>query len=121
MNKRNSTLSIAAVLAASVFALQAPGAGAAGNTSASGGSATTVQSSDTQPGIGGAEVNVGDNASDRGLPGVEMNIGRDGDQNNVDTRTLGAGTGSGSSGSSASGTGMTTDGSTARPMRRDRG
>lgn len=69
MNKRNSTLSMAAVVAASVLAVQAPVVGAAGNTAATGGSATTVQSSDAQPGVGGVEVNVGDNASGRGLSG----------------------------------------------------
>ncbi len=116
MNKRNSTLSIAAVLAASVLALQAPIAGAADNT---------ASSADNGRGVPGVEVDVGRNASDRGLPGVEMNIGRDGDQNNVDigrngdqrnvdTSTLGAGADtSGMSGSS-------TDGSTSLPMRADR-
>lgn len=102
--KSTSKVSIAAaVLAASVLALQAPVAGAAGNT---------AQSADSQGGVPGVELNVGDNASDRGLPGVEMNVGRDGDQNNVDigrngdqnnvdTSTLGAG--ADTSGSSADG------------------
>lgn len=118
MNTRNSTLSIAAVLAASVLALQAPVVGA--------------QTSD-QRGVPGVEMNVGDNASDRGLPGVEANIGREGDQNNVDigrngdqnnvdigrngdqdfdTRTLGAG---------ADNWGTKTDGSTMMSPRADRG
>jgi hypothetical protein len=79
MNKRTSTLSIAAVFAASVLALQSPIAGAAGDQSAS------------QQGVPGVEMNVGESASDRGLPGVEMNIGAQGDQSNIDTRTLGAG------------------------------
>ncbi|HYE40105.1 MAG TPA: hypothetical protein VEB23_09255 [Ramlibacter sp.] len=96
MNKRNTTLSIAAVFAASVLALQSPIAGAAGDTSASADSTTTsAQASDSQPGIAGTEVNVGQNASDSGLPGVEMNVGAQGDQNNVDTSTLGAGPDSG--------------------------
>lgn len=118
MNKRNSTLSIAAVLAASVLALQAPIAGA--------------QSSSGQQGVPGVEVNVGDNASDRGLPGVEMNVGRDGDQNNVDigrngdqnnvdTRALGAGADTtGTLGAGTGTSGMNADGSTSLPMRADR-
>ena len=85
--KRTSILSIAAVVAASAFALQAPVASAADN-SASG----------TQKGVPGVDVDVGKNASDKGVPGVEMNVGKDGDQKNVgkdktstDTSTLGAG------------------------------
>lgn len=84
MNKRNTTLSVAAVFAASVLALQAPIAGAQDNSASS-----------SQQGVPGVEMNVGDNASDRGLPGVEMNAGAQGDQNNIDTNvdtsTLGAG------------------------------
>lgn len=119
MNTRNSTLSVAAVLAASVLALQAPVVGA--------------QTSD-QRGVPGVEMNVGNNASDRGLPGVEANIGREGDQNNVDigrdgdqnnvdigrngdqdnvdTRALGAG---------ADNSGFNSDGSTTLSPRADRG
>lgn len=82
MNKRNTTLSIAAVFAASVLALQAPIAGA---------QSTSAESNSSQQGVPGVEMNVGENASDRGLPGVEMNAGAQGDQNNVDTSTLGAG------------------------------
>ena len=59
MNKRTSTLSIAAVFAASVLALQSPMAGAAGDQSAS------------QQGVPGVEMNVGESASDRGLPGED--------------------------------------------------
>ena len=106
MSTRNSTFSIAAILAASVLALQAPVANA--------------QTTD-QRGVPGVEANVGKNASDRGLPGVEMNVGRDGDQNNVDigrngdqrnlgTRSLGAGPNT---------TGTNADGTTRR-MRTDR-
>ena len=79
MNKRTSTLSIAAVFAASVLALQSPIAGAQDNAS----------DSSAQQGVPGVEMNVGENASDRGLPGVEMNVGAQGDQNNIDTRTMG--------------------------------
>lgn len=125
MNKRNSTLSIAAILAASALAFQPPIAGA--------------QSADAQRGVPGVEVNIGDNASDRGLPGVEMNIGRNGDQNDV-TRRLGAGAGGepgagGDAGAAArsgtslnaddesarSGTEVNSGGSVTRPMRADRG
>jgi hypothetical protein len=43
-------------------------------------------------GVPGVEVNVGDNArNDGGLPGVETNIGADGDQRNLGTNTMGAG------------------------------
>lgn len=128
MTKRNTTLSIAAVLAASAFVLQAPVAGAAGNSAAASGSANTAQSADAQ-GIPGVEVNVGDNASDRGLPGVEMNVGAQGDQDNLDqngvnTRTLGAGadttTGTGTMGAGTD-TGVNADGTMTRPMRVDRG
>jgi hypothetical protein len=101
MTQIRPTLSIAAVLAASVLALQAPVAGAADNTAA-------------DKGVPGVEANVGQNASDRGVPGVEMNIGRDGDQKNVgrttDTRELGA---------SGDTQGMAT-GSETRPRRADR-
>jgi hypothetical protein len=110
MDKRTSTLSIAAVLAASVLALQAPVAGAAGNTASTDYSSPTAQSSDSQQGAPGVEANVGSNASDRGLPGVELNVGRDGDQKNVDTTTLGAG----------SEPTRNPDGTIARPMRKDR-
>ncbi len=108
MNMRNTGLSLAAVLAASVLALQAPIAGAADNTA-------TSQSGDQ--GVPGVELNVGDNASDRGLPGVEMNVGRDGDQNNIDTRELGAGADRGTAG----GTDMDDQDSMNLPMRADRG
>lgn len=112
MNKRNTTFSIAAVLAASAFVLQAPVASAAGDTTATG----TSQSVDGQPGVPGVELNVGNNASDRGLPGVEMNIGPQGDQDNLDTtRTLGAGADTRGS------LGTDGDGSTMRPMQADRG
>lgn len=94
MNKRTSTLSIAAVFAASVLALQAPIAGAAGDTA----------SSSAQQGVPGVEMNVGENASDRGLPGVEMNVGAQGDQSNIDTRTLGAGSADTTMGSESSDT-----------------
>jgi hypothetical protein len=94
MKKQLSILSIAAVLSASVIAQQTP---------------ATTQSTD-QKGVPGVEMNVGSNASDRGLPGVEANIGRDGDQKNINTGTLGAG----------SATGTNPDGSTMRPMRTDR-
>jgi hypothetical protein len=123
MNKRHSTLSIAAVLAASAFALQA---GAAGDTSASGSAAGSQQ------GVPGVELNVGNDASDRGLPGVEMNIGRQGDQRNLDTRAMGAGADTGASSGQASpgssdtlgagsGTQMDSGGATTRPLRADRG
>jgi hypothetical protein len=78
LTKTTTSVSVAAVIAAAGFALQAPVAGAAGEK-------------DAHSGVPGVEMNVGSNASDKGLPGVEMNIGRDGDQNNVDTSTLGAG------------------------------
>ena len=84
MKKQLSILSIAAILSAPVLAQQAPSS----TTTPS-----TAQSSDQ-----------------RGVPGVEMNVGRDGDQKNVDTSTLGAG----------SATGTNPDGSTMRPMRTDR-
>jgi hypothetical protein len=43
-------------------------------------------------GVPGVELNVGKNAAnDGGVPGVEMNAGANGDQQNVDTSTLGAG------------------------------
>ena len=100
MKKQLSILSIAAILSAPVLAQQAP---------ASGATPSTAQSTD-QRGVPGVEVNVGNNASDRGLPGVEANIGRDGDQKNINTGTLGAG----------SATGTNPDGSTMRPMRTDR-
>lgn len=108
MNKRNTTLSVAAVLAASVLALQAPVAGAADNDK-------SAQSS----GVPGVEMNVGNNASDRGVPGVEMNVGRDGDQKNIDsnTRTLGAGADQGT----ADRNNMNADTSLDRPARADRG
>ena len=108
MNKRTTTFSVAAVLAASVLALQAPVAGAADNDKA-------AQSS----GVPGVEMNVGNNASDRGVPGVEMNVGRDGDQNNInsDTRTLGAGADQGTADQSN----MNADTSLDRPARADRG
>src|SRR5688572_615156 len=116
MTKRSS-LSIAAVLAASALALQAPIAGA--------------QSTDAR-GVPGVEANVGNNASDRGVPGVEMNVGRQGDQNNVNSRALGAGAdtgttagantgGTGSTMGARAGAGVNTDGTTSRPMRADRG
>lgn len=94
MKKHLSILSIAAILSAPVMAQQ---------------SSTTTQSTD-QRGVPGVEMNVGKNASDRGVPGVEMNVGRDGDQKNINTGTLGAG----------SATGTNSDGSTTRPMRTDR-
>ena len=104
---RHSTFSVAAILAASVLALQAPVASA--------------QTTTDQRGVPGVEANVGKNASDRGLPGVEMNVGRQGDQNNVDigrngdqrnvnTQSLGAGPNT---------MGTSADGTT-RPMRTDR-
>lgn len=102
MNKRTSTLSIAAVFAASVLALQSPLAGAQGNAS----------DASAQQGVPGVEMNVGQNASDRGLPGVEMNVGAQGDQKNVDTGTLGAGPNTG--------TAMESEDSTLSP-RADRG
>ena len=85
--KRTSLFSIAAVVAASAFALHAPIASAADNT---------AQSTDTKKGAPGVDVDVGKNASDKGLPGVEMNVGKDGDQKNINkdnksTSTLGAG------------------------------
>ena len=80
--KRTSLFSIAAVVAASAFALHAPIASAA----------------DNQKGVPGVDVDVGKNASDKGVPGVEMNVGKDGDQKNINkdgtrknTRALGAG------------------------------
>jgi len=81
--KRSNLLSIAAVVAASAFALHAPVASAA----------DTSTKAETQKGVPGVDVDVGKNASDKGLPGVEMNIGKDGNQKNVkkDTHTLGAG------------------------------
>ena len=87
MNKRTSSLSIAAVLAASALALHAPGAAAADY-----GTKSTAQSAETQRGVPGVDVDVGKNASDKGMPGVEMNVGKDGDQKNVntDTNKLGA-------------------------------
>lgn len=106
MNKRNSALSVAAVVAASVFALHSQVAGAAGETD---------KSASGQQGVPGVELNVGDNASDRGLPGVEMNVGRDGDQKNIDTQTLGAGSDQTTMGTNGS------DKSSIRPMRKDRG
>lgn len=101
MKKQLSILSIAAILSAPALAQQAPSSGT---------TPSTAQSSDSQKGVPGVEVNVGSNASDRGLPGVEANIGRDGDQKNINTGTLGAG----------SATGTNPDGSTMRPMRTDR-
>ncbi|MBC5782620.1 hypothetical protein H8N03_06660 [Ramlibacter sp. USB13] len=111
MNKRNVSLSVAAVLAASVMALQSPLATAAGNTASSDTSTSQSQSASNQNGVPGVEMNVGSNASDRGLPGVEMNIGRDGDQKNIDTRTLGAGSDDSTVGS---------DMQSSRPLRVDR-
>lgn len=102
MNK-HSTLSIAAIVAASAFALHSQVAGAADDSK---------QSSSGQQGVPGVELNVGDNASDRGLPGVEMNVGRDGDQKNIDTQTLGAG---------SDRTTTNGDQKAIRPMRKDRG
>jgi len=83
--KRTSLFSIAAVVAASAFALHAPIASAADNAAQS-----------TNKGAPGVDVDVGKNASDKGLPGVEMNVGKDGDQKNINkdnksTSTLGAG------------------------------
>ena len=85
--KRTSLFSIAAVVAASAFALHAPIASAADNAAQS-----------TNKGAPGVDVDVGKNASDKGVPGVEMNVGKDGDQKNInkdksgkDTHTLGAG------------------------------
>lgn len=112
MNKRNSTISISAVLAASFLALHAPVVGAAGNTANADTNASTAQSSDSQRGVPGVDVDIGSNASDRGLPGVEVNVGRDGDQNNLDTRSMGA---SGDAAVNADGT------TTPRPLRADRG
>jgi hypothetical protein len=95
MTKLHSALSIAAAVAASVFALHAPVASAAAN------------------GVPGVETNVGKNANDGGVPGVEMNVGRDGDQKNVDrtttTREMGA-----------AGDTQRTVASTTRPRRADR-
>lgn len=109
MNKHTTIFSIAAVIAASGLALQAPLAGAADDS---------ARAADAQ-GVPGVEMNVGNNASDRGLPGVEANVGAQGDQNNaigapgdqdnIDTRTLGAG----------ADTGLDADGS--RALRADRG
>ena len=65
LTKTTTSVSVAAVIAAAGFALQAPVAGAAGEK-------------DAHSGVPGVEMNVGSNASDKGLPGVEMNIGRDG-------------------------------------------
>lgn len=104
----NKHITIAAAVAASLLALQAPIAGAAGND---------TSASSSQSGVPGVEVNVGDNASDRGLPGVEMNAGRDGDQKNVDTGTLGAGPDTSTSGSADTNDEASLD----RPMRADRG
>ena len=89
MSKSASTLSIAAVLAASALALHAPMANAADY----GGKSSAATSAETQRGVPGVDVDVGKNASDKGLPGVEMNVGKDGDQKNLDsdTNTLGAG------------------------------
>lgn len=106
MNKRNTALSIAAVLAASTLAVHAQNYG---------NGSTGTQSSSGQQGVPGVELNAGDNASDRGLPGVEMNVGRDGDQKNIDTQTLGAGSDQTTLGTNGS------DKSTIRPMRKDRG
>lgn len=117
MNMRSTSVSIATVLAASVLALQAPIAGAADNTAATGANTATSQSARNQQGVPGVELNVGDNASDRGLPGVEMNVGRDGDQNNIDTRELGAGADRGMTG----GTDIDDQSSMNLPMRADRG
>lgn len=102
----NKHITIAAAVAASLLALQAPIAGAADNDTKA-----------SQSGVPGVEVNVGDNASDRGLPGVEMNVGRDGDQKNVDTGTLGAGPDTSTNGSSQTNDEASLD----RPMRADRG
>lgn len=115
MTKRHSNLSLAAVFAASVLAWQVPQAIAAGDNASAG-----------QQGVPGVEVNVGNDASDRGLPGVEMNVGRQGDQDNMDTRTLGAGTDAGSSTDMRTGTAGSADlsangdASTSRPLRTDR-
>jgi hypothetical protein len=65
MNMRKPFLSLAAVAAASLLAVHAPVATAAG--------------------VPGVEANVGKNANDGGVPGVELNIGKDGDQKNVNT------------------------------------
>lgn len=111
MNNRTKFLSIAAALGASALALQMPMATAA-DYSASSGTNTTAQASDTNNGVPGVDLDVGKNASDRGLPGVELNAGRDGDQQNIgnDTRTLGAGPDMGTQ----------DDSQTTRPMRADR-
>ena len=87
MNKRVTSLSIAAMLAASAFAVQAQG-----NTYSSNNN-NTAQSAETQRGVPGVDVDIGKNASNSGLPGVEMNAGAQGDQKNMntDTKTLGAG------------------------------
>ena len=104
MNKRTTTLSVAAILAGSVLVLQAPIAGAQDNNTQAG-----------QQGVPGVEMNVGESASDRGVPGVEMNVGRDGDQDNLDTNTMGAG-------ADTSGTAtLDSDSSLDRPMQADRG
>lgn len=78
LTKTTTSVSAAAVIAAAGFAFLAPTAGAADDK-------------DAQSGVPGVELNAGSNASDKGLPGVEMNVGRDGDQNNMNTSTLGAG------------------------------
>jgi hypothetical protein len=109
MQKRHSCLSVAAVLAASVLAFQAPQAFAADSAG------TTASNGHDQPGVPGAELNVGKNASDHGVPGVEMNIGRDGDQKNVDTRKLGAGADARTGNAD-----MATTPATNRPHRADR-
>ena len=83
MSKCTSTLSIAAVLAASALVLQAPVASAADYDSKS----SAAPSAETQAGVPGVDVDVGKNASDKGLPGVEMNAGKDGDQQNLNTET----------------------------------
>ena len=108
MNKRNTALSIAAIAAASAFAVHAQNYGGSSDTNAQ---TNNTQTTESRQGVPGVEMNVGNNASDRGLPGVEMNVGRDGDQKNIDTQTLGAG----------SDKGTMDDKSTMRPMRKDRG
>lgn len=105
MNKRNTALSIAAVLAASTLAVHAQNYGG-------GSSDTNAQTNNTQQGVPGVEMNVGNDASNRGLPGVEMNVGAEGDQKNIDTQTLGAGSDQGTTADNQS---------TMRPLRKDRG
>lgn len=107
MTKRSS-LSLAAMIAASVLALNAPGA--------------IAQTAETQRGTPGVDVDIGKNASNGGLPGVEMNVGKDGDQKNLpaDTRQLGAGPDASSNANADAKADATADMPKDRAARKDR-